>query len=77
MSDFNYVQDFVYDPAGMQINNSIAGGSLADEDNDALLKTLSSVVEPAILAILGLLVGSLAVSMFMPLFDLATTAGGV
>ncbi|MGP6085696.1 Hint domain-containing protein [Antarctobacter jejuensis] len=39
MSDFNYVQDFVYDPAGTQINNSIAGGSLADEDNDDQFET--------------------------------------
>lgn len=42
-----------------------------DEDNDAKLKTLASVIEPMILVVLGLLVGGVAMSMFLPLFDLA------
>ncbi|MFP4222938.1 MAG: type II secretion system F family protein [Phycisphaeraceae bacterium] len=48
-----------------------------DEDNDVLLRSLTSILEPVILIILGLLVGSVAVSLFLPLFDLTAAAGGV
>ncbi|HVU62522.1 MAG TPA: type II secretion system F family protein [Phycisphaerales bacterium] len=49
-----------------------------DEDNEIILKSLSSIVEPLILIVLGVLIGFVAVSMFLPLFDLtsATGAGG-
>lgn len=48
-----------------------------DEDNEVVLKSLTSILEPAILIVLGLLVGFVALSMFMPLFDLtAMTQGG-
>lgn len=45
-----------------------------DEDNEVVLRSLTSLIEPVILIVLGLLVGFVAVSMFLPLFDLATTA---
>jgi type II secretory pathway component PulF len=49
-----------------------------DEDNEIILKSLSSIVEPLILIVLGVLIGFVAISMFLPLFDLtsATGAGG-
>lgn len=47
-----------------------------DEDNEVLLKSVTSIIEPLILVGLGLLVGFMAVSMFLPLFDL-TSAGAV
>lgn len=48
-----------------------------DEDNEVVLKSLTSILEPAILIVLGVLVGFVAVSMFMPLFDLTSmTQGG-
>ena len=48
-----------------------------DEDNEVVLKSLTSIMEPAILIVLGILVGFVALSMFMPLFDLtAMTQGG-
>lgn len=48
-----------------------------DEDNEVVLKSLTSILEPAILIVLGVLVGFVALSMFMPLFDLtAMTQGG-
>lgn len=47
-----------------------------DEDNDIVLRSLSSVVEPLILIVLGVVIGFVAVSMFLPLFDLATAAQG-
>ncbi len=56
-------------------------GDLADfieEDNEALMRALTSVFEPLILIVLGSLVAFVAISIFLPLFDLtasATTGG--
>jgi len=48
-----------------------------DEDNDVVVRSLTSIIEPVILIVMGALVGLVAVSMFMPLFDLtAMTQGG-
>lgn len=47
-----------------------------DEDNETIVKSASSLIEPVIMIGLGLLVGFVAVSMFLPLFDLTATAGG-
>jgi len=47
-----------------------------DEENDGRLKALTSLFEPMILIFLGLMVGGIAISMFMPMFDLTATAGG-
>jgi type II secretory pathway component PulF len=47
-----------------------------DQDNDVVIKSLSSILEPAILILMGVLVGFLAVSMFLPLFDMTAAAGG-
>ncbi|MBX3409276.1 MAG: type II secretion system F family protein [Phycisphaeraceae bacterium] len=46
-----------------------------DEDNEQTVKALGSLIEPIILTVLGLVVGFVAISMFLPLFDL-TAAGG-
>jgi type II secretory pathway component PulF len=45
-----------------------------DEDNEILVKTMTSLLEPLILLTMGVIVGIVAVSMFIPLFDL-TAAG--
>jgi type IV pilus assembly protein PilC len=53
--------------------------SMADfleEENEVLVKALTSLLEPAILITLGVVVGIVATSMFMPLFDLTAMAGG-
>jgi len=47
-----------------------------DEENEATLRTLTSIIEPAILIVMGLLVGFVALSMFMPLFDITSMTGG-
>ena len=47
-----------------------------DEDNEVLVKALTSLLEPMILIVLGLIVGTVAISMFLPLFDLTAAAGG-
>lgn len=48
-----------------------------DEENEVIVRSLASIVEPCILIVMGVLVGFIAVSMFLPLFDLtAMTQGG-
>jgi type II secretory pathway component PulF len=47
-----------------------------DEENDVVVKSLTSIIEPAILIVLGLIVGFIALSMFLPLFDLVSAAHG-
>lgn len=48
-----------------------------DEENEVVVRSLTSIIEPVILIVLGIMVGFVAVSMFLPLFDLtATTSGG-
>lgn len=54
-------------------------GNVADfleEENEATLKALSAIIEPLLLVTLGLVVGGIATSMFLPLFDLTASAGG-
>ncbi len=40
-----------------------------DEDNEVVVRTLTSILEPVILIIMGFLVALVALSMFTPLFD--------
>lgn len=47
-----------------------------DEDNEVRLRAVTKIVEPTILAILGVMVGVVAISLFLPLFDLTSMAGG-
>lgn len=49
-----------------------------DEDNAVLVKSITQMLEPIVLVVLGAVVGTLAISMFLPLFDItaATGAGG-
>jgi type II secretory pathway component PulF len=58
-----------------QVLSGIA--EVLDEDNEIILRSISSIIEPIILVMLGAVVGVVALSMFLPLFDLtATTSGG-
>lgn len=45
-----------------------------DEENEVVVKSLTSILEPVILIGLGVVVGFIAVSMFLPLFDLTSMA---
>jgi type IV pilus assembly protein PilC len=48
-----------------------------DEENEVIVRSLTSIIEPVILIFMGLLVGLISICMFMPLFDLtAMTQGG-
>ncbi|MCG3136668.1 MAG: putative type II secretion system protein F [Phycisphaerae bacterium] len=45
-----------------------------DEENTQIINTLTKLVEPAILIVMGGLVGTMAMALFIPLFDLAASA---
>ncbi len=45
-----------------------------DEENEVIVKSLTSILEPLILIVLGVIVGFIAISMFLPLFDLTAMA---
>ena len=49
-----------------------------DEENETQLKSLTTLIEPVILIVMGVVVAFVALSIFMPLFDLGgmTGAGG-
>ncbi len=47
-----------------------------DDENEVIVRSLTSIIEPLILVLLGLLVGAVAISMFMPLFDLTSMMEG-
>lgn len=46
-----------------------------DEDNEIVVRSLTSIIEPIILLALGVVVGVVALSMFVPLFDLTSASG--
>lgn len=47
-----------------------------DEENDVALKSLTATIEPAILIVLGVVVGVIALSIFLPMFDMISAAQG-
>jgi len=48
-----------------------------DQDNEVVIRSLTSIIEPIILIGLGIVVAFVAISMFLPLFDLTSmTQGG-
>jgi type II secretory pathway component PulF len=48
-----------------------------EDENEVIVRSLTTIIEPVILVGMGILIGLIAVSMFMPLFDLtALTQGG-
>jgi len=55
----------------------LSAADFLDDENELTVRSLTSIVEPAILIVMGAVVGVVAVSLFMPLFDLtAMTQGG-
>lgn len=46
-----------------------------DEDNTQLIANLTRLAEPLLLSFMGLIVGIVAMALFIPLFDLATAGG--
>ena len=46
-----------------------------EEEVDNLVDNLSSLMEPIIMVILGILVGGLIVAMYLPIFKMASVVG--
>ncbi len=46
-----------------------------DESNTELVNTMTRLIEPAILIVMGFLVGGVAISLFLPLFDMTSAIG--
>lgn len=46
-----------------------------DEENAEIISTITRLIEPMILIVMGVLVGTVAVSLFMPLFDMTSAIG--
>ncbi|MEE9294755.1 MAG: type II secretion system F family protein [Phycisphaerae bacterium] len=46
-----------------------------DEDNEELLNTVTKLFEPTILILMGVVVGSVAISLFLPMFDVTSAIG--
>ncbi len=47
-----------------------------DEENESLVTTMARLAEPIMLMVLGVIVAFIAISIFLPLFDLTSLAGG-
>ena len=47
-----------------------------DDENEVALKVITSLIEPLIMIFMGIIVGLVAASMFLPLFDLTSMTGG-
>lgn len=47
-----------------------------EEENEMIVRSAIGLVEPLILALLGVVVGGMAMSLFIPLFDVAASTGG-
>jgi type IV pilus assembly protein PilC len=47
-----------------------------DDENEVVLRSLTTIIEPVILIVMGGLVALIAVSLFMPLFDLTAMTQG-
>jgi len=46
-----------------------------NEENQELISTITRIIEPMILVVMGFVVGTVAVSLFLPLFDMTAAIG--
>ncbi|MDO9573343.1 MAG: type II secretion system F family protein, partial [Candidatus Omnitrophota bacterium] len=46
-----------------------------DSEIDSDLKTLSSLIEPAIILVLGLIIGAMVIAMLLPIFNMNNIVG--
>jgi type IV pilus assembly protein PilC len=47
-----------------------------EQEIDGKVETLSSVMEPVLVLFLGIVVGAILISMYLPMFDLVNVVGG-
>ncbi len=62
--------------SGRLSTSLLAVADFMDEENAIVIKSLASIIEPIILIGLGGVVGGVALSIFLPLFDLTAMSGG-
>ena len=43
-----------------------------DDEIEADLKTVSSLIEPAIILVLGLIIGGMVIAMLLPIFNMSS-----
>lgn len=62
---------------GGRLDSVLADISVSYETEiESDLKTLSSLIEPAIILVLGLVIGSMVIAMLLPIFNMNTIVGG-
>jgi len=54
----------------------LSAADFLDDENELTVRSLTSILEPVILIMMGLIVGTVAVSLFLPLFDLTAMTQG-
>ncbi|MFM7200263.1 MAG: type II secretion system F family protein, partial [Myxococcota bacterium] len=47
-----------------------------DDEVDAAVGAMTALIEPAMMAFLGVTIGGLVIAMYMPIFTMATAVGG-
>ena len=47
-----------------------------DSEADAIIASLTSLIEPMLIVFLGVVVGGIVMAMFLPIFNLSSVAGG-
>ena len=47
-----------------------------DDEVETMLATLTSLMEPILMAFLGVLIGGIVISMYLPIFKMSSIVGG-
>jgi type IV pilus assembly protein PilC len=55
--------------------NKVAG--FFEEEVDRMVNTLSTLIEPILIVILGVIVGGILVALYLPIFKLGEVIGGM
>jgi len=80
--DANLISASIYEAirsgeqSGQLDSLSLSIADFLDDENEVAIRSLTSIMEPVILIVMGILVGLVALSMFMPLFDLTSMIQG-
>lgn len=51
-------------------------GDFYDDEVEAMTKALTSLIEPLMIAFLGVIIGGMIVALYMPIFNIASAVGG-
>jgi len=62
--------------SGKLANSLLFVAGCLEDDNSQIMSSLTRIIEPIMLIVMGLIVGTVAISLFMPMFDMATITGG-